>query len=342
MLDDRAAAPARGPAGAGDRPGARRGRAESGRAGRGGDRLVDPVGRACAGCMTRWGSPRSATRRSGRWCWAGSSSRPASSTPSGSSTSSASASPSRVTFMRCLKRVIARDYRSTRSPRPATGTRPVSGGLALVLYDLTTLYFETPREDGLRKVGMSKERRVDPQVTVGLLTDRGRVPAGRAPVRGQQGRDQDLDPGPDRVRRPAPRHHRHRGGRRRRDALGGQPARAGGGRVPVHRRLQDQQGALRPDRALRALRQRLRRRADHRDQPHHGHRQGRPQPTGGLAVVVHPLPPRHPGDQRHDRTRRSRRRREAPVEDATGSSRSPTPNRSWTGTWSNAPNKWPG
>ena len=45
-------------------------------------------------------------------------------------------------------------------------------GLALVLYDLTTLYFETPREDGLRKVGMTKERRVDPQVTVGLLTDR--------------------------------------------------------------------------------------------------------------------------------------------------------------------------
>src|SRR3954451_4064367 len=37
---------------------------------------------------------------------------------------------------------------------------------------VTTLYFETPREDGLRKVGMSKERRVDPQVTVGLLTDR--------------------------------------------------------------------------------------------------------------------------------------------------------------------------
>ena len=46
------------------------------------------------------------------------------------------------------------------------------GGLALVLYDLTTLCFETPREDGLRKVGMSKERRVDPQVTVGLLTDK--------------------------------------------------------------------------------------------------------------------------------------------------------------------------
>lgn len=29
-------------------------------------------------------------------------------------------------------------------------------GAALVLYDLTTLYFETEKEDGLRKVGMSK------------------------------------------------------------------------------------------------------------------------------------------------------------------------------------------
>ena len=38
------------------------------------------------------------------------------------------------------------------------------GGLALVLYDLTTLHFESDVEDRLRKVGMSKERRVDPQV----------------------------------------------------------------------------------------------------------------------------------------------------------------------------------
>ena len=47
-----------------------------------------------------------------------------------------------------------------------------SGGLALCLYDVTTLYFEAEREDDLRKVGYSKERRVDPQVIVGLLVDR--------------------------------------------------------------------------------------------------------------------------------------------------------------------------
>jgi hypothetical protein len=77
--------------------------------------------------------------------------------------------PTRVTFMRCLKRV-ERDYRQVLADAcyaHATG----DGALALVLYDVTTLYFEAEHEDGLRKVGMSKERRVDPQVTVGLLTD---------------------------------------------------------------------------------------------------------------------------------------------------------------------------
>jgi hypothetical protein len=39
------------------------------------------------------------------------------------------------------------------------------------MYDCTTLHFETGDEDELRKVGMSKEHRVDPQVQVGLLVD---------------------------------------------------------------------------------------------------------------------------------------------------------------------------
>jgi hypothetical protein len=46
------------------------------------------------------------------------------------------------------------------------------GGLSLILYDVTTLYFEAESEDDLRKVGYSKERRVDPQIVVGLLVDR--------------------------------------------------------------------------------------------------------------------------------------------------------------------------
>ena len=46
------------------------------------------------------------------------------------------------------------------------------GGLSLLLYDVTTLYFEAENEDDLRKVNFSKERRVDPQIVVGLLVDR--------------------------------------------------------------------------------------------------------------------------------------------------------------------------
>ena len=47
-----------------------------------------------------------------------------------------------------------------------------SGDITLCLYDVTTLYFEAEKEDELRKVGYSKERRVDPQIVVGLLVDR--------------------------------------------------------------------------------------------------------------------------------------------------------------------------
>ncbi|MBU9764214.1 IS1634 family transposase [Mycobacterium sp. TNTM28] len=46
------------------------------------------------------------------------------------------------------------------------------GGLSLLLHDVTTLYFEAENEDERRKVGFSKERRIDPQIVVGLLVDR--------------------------------------------------------------------------------------------------------------------------------------------------------------------------
>ena len=41
----------------------------------------------------------------------------------------------------------------------------------LVLYDATTPYFETDTDDGFREPEFSKERRLEPQITVGLLTD---------------------------------------------------------------------------------------------------------------------------------------------------------------------------
>ncbi|MFT4085667.1 MAG: IS1634 family transposase [Gordonia sp. (in: high G+C Gram-positive bacteria)] len=45
------------------------------------------------------------------------------------------------------------------------------GPATLVLYDVTTLYFETDKADGFREPGFSEERRLEPQITVGLLTD---------------------------------------------------------------------------------------------------------------------------------------------------------------------------
>jgi hypothetical protein len=45
------------------------------------------------------------------------------------------------------------------------------GPATLVIYDVTTLYFEIDQGDGFREPGFSKERRLEPQITVGLLTD---------------------------------------------------------------------------------------------------------------------------------------------------------------------------
>jgi hypothetical protein len=45
------------------------------------------------------------------------------------------------------------------------------GRASLVLYDVSTLHFETDAGDGFREPGFSKERRLDPQITIGLLTD---------------------------------------------------------------------------------------------------------------------------------------------------------------------------
>jgi Transposase DDE domain len=46
------------------------------------------------------------------------------------------------------------------------------GPASLVLYDVSTLYFETDEGDGFRESGFSRERRLEPQITIGLLTDR--------------------------------------------------------------------------------------------------------------------------------------------------------------------------
>jgi len=82
--------------------------------------------------------------------------------------------PSYTGIHRCLQRVVKKHYRSQLAAWCFQASHP--DHLSLLLYDVTTLYFEIPKEDGLRKTGLSKERRLEPQIVVGLLADRSGFP----------------------------------------------------------------------------------------------------------------------------------------------------------------------
>lgn len=84
--------------------------------------------------------------------------------------------PHRNTLNAALKRSQARDYRGALATACMAHSARTTGRPAMVLYDVTTLHFENKDEDDLRKVGMSKEHRIDPQVQVGLLVDPGGFP----------------------------------------------------------------------------------------------------------------------------------------------------------------------
>lgn len=76
---------------------------------------------------------------------------------------------------RCLGQIIAKDYRNTLANLCFTHA---ASGITLVLYDVTSLYFEAQEEDTYRKSGISKERRLEPQIIVGLLVDQNGFPLG--------------------------------------------------------------------------------------------------------------------------------------------------------------------
>lgn len=80
-----------------------------------------------------------------------------------------------ITMRRTLVRCQTGEYRD-KLAELCFAYAQASGDVSLVLYDVTTLYFEAEKEDELRKVGFSKERRVDPQIVVGLLVDRAGFP----------------------------------------------------------------------------------------------------------------------------------------------------------------------
>jgi hypothetical protein len=78
------------------------------------------------------------------------------------------AGPSYATLKRRLPAYAAQAWRQRISAACAAHAR--LGPASLVLYDVSTLYFETGAGDGFRESGFSKERRLEPQITVGLLT----------------------------------------------------------------------------------------------------------------------------------------------------------------------------
>lgn len=77
---------------------------------------------------------------------------------------------------RCLGRVAEKDYRATISR--VCFDQVAGKNLTLVLYDVTTLYFEIQQEDSYRRPGLSKERRLEPQIIIGLLVNQDGFPLG--------------------------------------------------------------------------------------------------------------------------------------------------------------------
>ncbi len=79
------------------------------------------------------------------------------------------APPSNTGIHRSLTRAADEDYRD-RFSKACVEFRGTEQ-LTLVLYDVTTLFFQVEREDDYRVPGLSKERRLEPQIVVGLLVD---------------------------------------------------------------------------------------------------------------------------------------------------------------------------
>src|SRR4029078_9335122 len=91
------------------------------------------------------------------------------------------------------------------------------GPASLVLYDVSTLYFETDAGDGFREPGVSKERRLEPQITLGLLTDAAGFPLMVEAFEGNKAETATMLPGDQCVQGRSPSHRRDGGCRCRHD-----------------------------------------------------------------------------------------------------------------------------
>jgi hypothetical protein len=78
------------------------------------------------------------------------------------------AAPSYSTIQRRLRECVEAGWRG-RLENACARAAKVSD-LRFCLYDVTSLYWETHEGDGFREPGFSKERRLEPQVVVGLMT----------------------------------------------------------------------------------------------------------------------------------------------------------------------------
>jgi hypothetical protein len=78
------------------------------------------------------------------------------------------AGPSYATLKRRLPAYAKQAWRQRISA--ACAAHAGLGPASLVLYDVSTLYFEADEGGGFRESGFSKERRLEPQITIGLLT----------------------------------------------------------------------------------------------------------------------------------------------------------------------------
>jgi hypothetical protein len=84
------------------------------------------------------------------------------------------AAPSYSTIQRRLRKCVRSGWRG--ALEDACAAHADVSRLRFCLYDVTTLYWEAHEGDGFREPGFSKERRLEPQVVVGLLTTPGGFP----------------------------------------------------------------------------------------------------------------------------------------------------------------------
>jgi transposase/CYTH domain-containing protein len=93
---------------------------------------------------------------------------------------------------RSLRRAAELNYRKQISKKCVEYAQIESG--SSVLYDVTTLYFEIDKEDDYRKSGFSKERRLEPQIIVGLLVNKHGFPLAINSFEGNKAETKTLVP----------------------------------------------------------------------------------------------------------------------------------------------------